>query len=158
MYATASHLAPVISNARYAKGKRAVHCPSDTGFKSRAACLAEALGGSYSRREHAYILSPSRAASLLAFWESSADASYFNRSIDLPGDQASLLAWTPAGHISNAAGLRLAVWRTRVHGVLCYSQSSDPSHQITPDAGAKLWTTPAALADQHACTYHPATQ
>lgn len=51
-----------IAPARYAKGMLAVRCPSDTGFKTRAALLACALNGRYSNRCRAYIMSPAKVA------------------------------------------------------------------------------------------------
>ena len=51
--------------ARYAKGKVAVR-PRDSsgGFKGEASYLAQGLGGKWSSRERAYIMSPSAAARL----------------------------------------------------------------------------------------------
>lgn len=52
-----------VSPARYAKGKMAVRCPSQDGWKSRAARLAAAIArGRYTGREGAYIMSPAAAA------------------------------------------------------------------------------------------------
>jgi ATP phosphoribosyltransferase regulatory subunit HisZ len=68
-------LAPVITPARYAKGKMAVHCPSDgSGFKTRAARIASAMPGRYSNRERAYIMSPSAAKRVKAAYEAERDA------------------------------------------------------------------------------------
>lgn len=44
--------------ARYAKGKIAVACPSDDMFKTAAAFVATDVGGSFSHREKAYLMSP----------------------------------------------------------------------------------------------------
>jgi alkylated DNA nucleotide flippase Atl1 len=52
--------------ARYAKGKLAVTAPGVGGFKSDAALLAEALGGRWSNRERAYIMSPAAYRRLVA--------------------------------------------------------------------------------------------
>jgi hypothetical protein len=53
-----------ITPAQYAKGKMIIHCPSNTGYKTRAARLAEAkgIGGKYVHRSHGYTVSPSAAA------------------------------------------------------------------------------------------------
>lgn len=50
--------------ARYAKGKVAVSTPSETDFATRAAMLAQGVGGRYSSRERAYIMSPRQAERL----------------------------------------------------------------------------------------------
>lgn len=51
-----------IADARYAKGKKAVRCPSTDGYKTRAAYLASRLAnGRYTGREKAYIMSPAAA-------------------------------------------------------------------------------------------------
>lgn len=43
---------------RYSKAKPwAVVCPSDDGWKTRAACLAEAVGGRYVGRAGGYLMS-----------------------------------------------------------------------------------------------------
>lgn len=46
--------------ARYAKGKIAVRPSSQGDYRSNASYLAEAVGGRYSNRERAYIMSPSQ--------------------------------------------------------------------------------------------------
>ena len=52
-------LAPYIGKARYAKGKMAVHCPSDgTCYRTYAMTLCSQQAGRYSGREKAYIMSP----------------------------------------------------------------------------------------------------
>ena len=51
--------------ARYAKGQVAIHAKSDdSGFKTRAMRLAEGVGGRWSNREKAYIMSQSKADKL----------------------------------------------------------------------------------------------
>jgi hypothetical protein len=47
--------------ARYAKGMAAINCPSDDGYKTRAALLIEHLNPRYSGRENSYILSEFKA-------------------------------------------------------------------------------------------------
>lgn len=66
---------PTISPARYAKGMQAVRCPSTDGYKTRAARLAEHLRARYSNRERAYIMSPTKAARLVALFDAGRDAS-----------------------------------------------------------------------------------
>ena len=61
--------------AKYAKGKMAVSCPSQDGYKTRAARLAEHLNGRYSNREHAYIMSPAKAIKLQDLFDQGRDAS-----------------------------------------------------------------------------------
>lgn len=67
---------PTVSTARYAKGMMAVRCPSSDGLKSRAACLAVALKGRFSNREHAYIMSPRKAERLAALYADGWDATW----------------------------------------------------------------------------------
>ena len=55
-----------IRPARYAKGKLAIHCHSANdgwGWKTDSMRLAEVVGGRYSGRENAYIVSPAAAES-----------------------------------------------------------------------------------------------
>ena len=66
---------PKILPARYAKGQMAARCPSNDGFKTRAARLAEHLRGRYSNREGAYILSPAKARKLQELYAAGRDAS-----------------------------------------------------------------------------------
>lgn len=51
-----------ITKARYAKNSIAVRCPSQDGFKTRAAYMVESLRGRWSNREKAYVLSASKEA------------------------------------------------------------------------------------------------
>jgi hypothetical protein len=51
-----------ISPARYAKGKFAVRANDGSGYKCRAAHLAEALGGRWTHRDGGYLLSQSAAS------------------------------------------------------------------------------------------------
>lgn len=46
-----------ISEARYAKGQMVIHCPCPTGYKTRAAYLAEEIGGRYVGRSKGYHVS-----------------------------------------------------------------------------------------------------
>jgi hypothetical protein len=51
-----------ISPARYSKGKMAVRCPGNGGYKTRACYLAERLSNHrYTNRERAYIMSATAA-------------------------------------------------------------------------------------------------
>ena len=69
-------LAPQFSAARYAKGKIAVHCPSDgSGTKTRAMRIASAVSSRWSGREKAYIMSPAAAAKVKAAFDAGKDAS-----------------------------------------------------------------------------------
>jgi hypothetical protein len=71
---------PAVTPARYAKGKVAVRIPaSDSGFKTRGAHLADALGAKWSNRERAYIMSPARAEKLVTMYDEGWDATTFNR-------------------------------------------------------------------------------
>lgn len=66
-----------ITDARYAKGKKAVRCPSPDGYKTRAAYLAERLAnGRYTNREHAYIMSPAAALRFEKLYTEGWDASF----------------------------------------------------------------------------------
>jgi len=66
---------PTFSHARYAKGKISVRCPSDgTGNKTRAMRLANALRGSWSNREKAYIMTPGAAVKLKRAYDAGQDA------------------------------------------------------------------------------------
>lgn len=67
--------APTIAPARYAKGKVVMHCPSDSsGYKTRAANLAEAFGGRWVGRSNGYVMAPGRAAAALDHWQRGFDA------------------------------------------------------------------------------------
>lgn len=66
---------PTITPARCAKGKVVMHCPTDgSGYKTRAARLAEAFGGRWVHRSHGYVMAPSRAAEVLRLWGINWDA------------------------------------------------------------------------------------
>jgi hypothetical protein len=64
-----------VARARYAKGMMAVSCPSNDGWKTRAARLAEHLKGRWTGREKAYILSPRKAQRLQELFDAGRDAS-----------------------------------------------------------------------------------
>lgn len=82
-----SDLAPTFNQARYAKGKIAVHCPSDgSGYKTRAMRLADAHGGRWSNREKAYIMSPAAALKVKRAYEADSD-------VDLGMTRAGLLGY-----------------------------------------------------------------
>ncbi len=51
-----------ISEARYAKGKMVIHCPSSDGYKTHAGYLAEQVGGRYVGRSRGYHVSAKQAA------------------------------------------------------------------------------------------------
>jgi hypothetical protein len=73
-------LAPLIKAARYAKGKMAVHCPSDgSGIKTRAMRLCSAVSARWSNREKAYIMSPSAAERVKSLYEAGSDAELADR-------------------------------------------------------------------------------
>lgn len=84
-----AYLAPIVSPARYAgrwngKPQCAVRCPSDgSGMKTRAMRLAGALKARYSRREDAYIMSPTKAAKLVKLYAEGRDANFFTLEFDL---------------------------------------------------------------------------
>jgi hypothetical protein len=74
-----------ITAARYAKNMMAVRCPSDTGYKTRAACLASYFARNrYSGREHAYIMSPSAAKRFEEHFTKGFGASCFSRTLIPP--------------------------------------------------------------------------
>jgi hypothetical protein len=63
-----------ISAARYAQNKIAIRCPSDgTGMKTRAARLCEGLGGKWTHRCEAHILSTAAAWRFIGLIGTSAD-------------------------------------------------------------------------------------
>lgn len=66
-----------IASARYAKGMLAVSCPSTDGYKTRAARLCEHVGGRWSNRESAYIMSPAKVARFQGLHDDGRDASAF---------------------------------------------------------------------------------
>lgn len=78
------------SPARYAgrwngKPQVAVRCPSPDGYKTRAARLiGDGLKGRYSRREHAYIVSPAKAAKFERLYAEGWDASSFTGALVPP--------------------------------------------------------------------------
>jgi hypothetical protein len=65
---------PVVRPYRYARGAVAVDCPSPDGMKTRAARLAEHVGGRWVHRAHGYVMSPRKAERLLGLFESGRDA------------------------------------------------------------------------------------
>lgn len=66
-----------ISDARYAKGMKAVRCPSSTGYKTRAAYLAHRLAnGRYTGRERAYIMSAAAAVRFERLYAEGWDVSF----------------------------------------------------------------------------------
>lgn len=78
----------LIARARYAKGKCAISNLSDgSGMKTRAARLAAALGGRYTHRERAYIVSPSQAQLFHKLHQEGWDASYFGDVLHSPSGE-----------------------------------------------------------------------
>jgi hypothetical protein len=73
-----------MSPARYAKGMLAVRCPSTTGYKTRAARLANALATRYTNREHAYILSPNKADRFERLYAEGWDACVITGELEAP--------------------------------------------------------------------------
>lgn len=66
---------PSVAPAHHAKDKVVMHCPSDgSGYKTRAARLAEAFGGRWVNRSHGYVMAPGRAAAALEHWHRGFDA------------------------------------------------------------------------------------
>jgi hypothetical protein len=51
-----------VNKARYAKGKVAVRASDGSGYKTRHAGIIEGMGGKFSHREGAYIMSSSAAS------------------------------------------------------------------------------------------------
>lgn len=73
-----------VTPARYAKNMMTVRCPSSTGYKTRAACLASYFARNrFSGREHAYLMSKS-AAKFEAHFAAGYDASYRTRELIPP--------------------------------------------------------------------------
>lgn len=77
---------PSVSNARYADGMKAVRPASIDGYKGRGSRLAEALNGRWSNREHAYIMSPTKAKKLVSLFHSGHDAGFFDKTIKHAGE------------------------------------------------------------------------
>lgn len=71
--------------AKYAKGKVAVETPSTTDLKTRAARIMSAIAQNYSRREHAYIVTPNQAEKFLKAFHSGRDG--------VLGDAKGRLGW-----------------------------------------------------------------
>jgi hypothetical protein len=65
-----------LSPASYAKGMMSFQHQSKDGYKTRGGRLAEALGGRYSHREMAYILSVPKAKKLVQHLKDGDDATY----------------------------------------------------------------------------------
>lgn len=72
---------PVVRPYRYARGAVAVDCPSPDGIKTRAARLAEHVGGRWVQRARGYVMSPRKAERLLALFESGRDACVITRAL-----------------------------------------------------------------------------
>ncbi len=68
-------IGPAKYAGRYAgNAQKAIKCPSDGGYKTRAARLAQALKGRYTSRERAYILSATKAEKFEALYAAGYDA------------------------------------------------------------------------------------
>lgn len=74
----------IISRARYAKNSIALRAPSENGYKSRAARLAEALGGRWSNRESSYIMPATREARYRDLYEKGYDGHPFTGKLEAP--------------------------------------------------------------------------
>lgn len=79
-----------ITKARYSKGNLLVHCPSDNGYKTRAARLiGDGLNCRWVGRGKGYVASPAKVAKFEALYAAGFDASTFSGSIyhpDRPGE------------------------------------------------------------------------
>lgn len=75
-----------VQNARYAKGKIAVHChPNGTGLKTRAARLAAAISRHrYTNRERSYIMSPTAAVKFVRLFRDGYDANPMTDELEAP--------------------------------------------------------------------------
>jgi DNA topoisomerase IB len=77
-----------VSKARYAKNSVAVRAKSEGDYKSRAQRLAEAVGGRWSNREHAYIMSESKARRLQKLHDDDYDANPYSGKLEPPKSAA----------------------------------------------------------------------
>lgn len=74
-----------IQPARYAKGMLAVRCPSNTGYKTRAArLLGDGLKCRYSNRELSYIVPPTKLARFEVLFAEGWDACSFSGKLEAP--------------------------------------------------------------------------
>ena len=74
-----------ITDARYAKGQKAIHCISDgSGWKTRAMRLACVLNGRYSNREKVYIISPTKAVRFEKLFSEGWDAEFIGQELIPP--------------------------------------------------------------------------
>jgi hypothetical protein len=89
--------------ARYARGKVAVHVATDgSGWKTAAARLAENVGGRWTHREGAYIMSQRQADRLLKLYAEGAEGAILSRDITTADEmhrQAVLLALRHGGEV-----------------------------------------------------------
>lgn len=67
-----------VGAARYAKDQAKVRHASRSGLKSRGDRIAEALGGRFSGRESAYIMSRTKAERWVELLQAGWDANFFN--------------------------------------------------------------------------------
>ena len=75
---------PIIRPYRYAKGCVAAHCASVDGIKSRAARLAEAIGGRYVGRASGYVMTEAKARRLESLYRDGWDAGFISRELIAP--------------------------------------------------------------------------
>jgi len=73
-----------ITPARYAKGKMVIHAPSTDGYKTRAARLAEYVGGRYVGRSNGYVVSSSAAKRFEALFAEGLDANLWGDTLHMP--------------------------------------------------------------------------
>lgn len=81
------NLAPTIHENKRRNGKPMIvaRCPSDgSGYKTRAARLAEALHGRWSHRQGGYVMSRRGADRLVAYYRDGWDASYISATLQPP--------------------------------------------------------------------------
>ena len=79
-----------IRPARYAKGKVAIECPGWHQMKTRAAriCNAKGMGGRYTNRERAYIVSKAAAARFVKLYADGWDANIVTWQLSPPRTHA----------------------------------------------------------------------
>jgi hypothetical protein len=79
--------APIVGPARYAKNMMAIQTPSNDGYKTRAARLADAIANSrYSGRENAYIMSKTATVKFQKLYIAGWDAGNMSRKLYAPDD------------------------------------------------------------------------
>jgi hypothetical protein len=76
-----SDIAPTFHAYRYAKGVLVARCPSSDGYKTRAARLAEYVGGRWVHRAGGYLVSASKMRKLVDLYDAGKDACSFSRTL-----------------------------------------------------------------------------